>query len=145
MKTEINYEITVDVSNCSIATKKQVEEAYAKLGINWEHPNTCDLTTRNITCYTNRSMCSDRYDILYWSNNPMLQETRTFTHTVEQLINLAYCERIKNIQVSLQETIEATHSMIVYNENNQATQEILTEHLVWLLTIQKKQIINSGV
>lgn len=80
---KIDYEITVDVSNADIETKKRVQDAFFRLGITWAFSSKC-YEHLGKALYTNRHDSGEVVNYLTWCYS-----TRKPTHTIDQLFELA--------------------------------------------------------
>ena len=78
----IDYEITVDVSNEDVETKKRVQDAFFKLGITWW--DDAEYFNLDKGCYTNTFSTGRVTKDLMWAN-----ESTEPTHTVDELLELA--------------------------------------------------------
>lgn len=81
---KIDYEITVDVSNADIETKKRVQDAFFRLGITWGlHKTRHAYLEAGI--YTNTTSKKVVMPVLMWGTVFL----RKPTHTIDQLFELA--------------------------------------------------------
>ena len=81
---KIDYEITVDVSNADIETKKRVQDAFFKLGFEWGCGGTDYLHLHDVRTYTNKISGVGLSPRLMYS-----EDDREPTHTIDQLLELA--------------------------------------------------------
>lgn len=81
---KIDYEITVDVSNADIETKKRVQDAFFKLGITWALHRTRNKYLE-AGIYTNTTSEKVVKPVLMWGTGLL----RKPTHTIDQLFELA--------------------------------------------------------
>lgn len=79
---KIDYEITVDVSNADIETKKRVQDAFFKLGFTWWDGGK--YANLKEGCYTNKIISGRVTQDLMFSRCKMKP-----THTIDQLLELA--------------------------------------------------------
>lgn len=77
----VDYEITVDVSNASVATKIKVQDAFFKLGFEWWFYGT-NYTNLDAYIYSNTLGIDEISGYIYCS------EMRKPTHTIEQLLEM---------------------------------------------------------
>lgn len=79
---KIDCEITVDVSNADIETKKRVQDAFFKLGLTWW--DGAKYACLDSDCYTNKTKTGKVKQDLMWTDTYMKP-----THTIGQLLELA--------------------------------------------------------